>query len=461
MTLFPFFRSKKATPEEAPRPPAPATPEEGVVVGRRFEVETRAARGGMGTIYKARDMRTGRTVALKVRMRGAARRFQREAQALAKLRHPAIVRYVAHGQRRSGDPFLAMEWLDGVELRTRLEDELLSVGDTYALALRISQALGAAHREGIVHRDVTPRNILLVGGLPSQAKLIDFGLVYVDDKETITGVGPVGTAGFVANDRAQGAVIPTPRLDVYSLGCVLFACLTGQVPRRANEPAEASEAWIPVELAWRGVPPALADLIERMIALDPLARPADGDAVFDELLSIVATEHAASAETSRPPPGVRARGDEPFTCFVQAYFRREDDVTGEALHTGATALLQRADAVRRLARVYGGRLELAVGGLVVVALPDQESSGGPPMLLRVRRCIAGLRAIFPHATFDIASCLGAGERRSTRELLGVLQDNDSSQYGERSSSVVECAEPITRPRTKRHVQTLATGESRA
>ena len=127
------------------------------VVAGRFEIERRAASGGMGAIFRALDRVTGEPVALKLVLastdEGAALRFAREGRVLSTLSHPAIVRYVAHGTA-AGQPFLAMEWLDGEDLGSRLARGPLALHDALALVLRAAEALAAAHAAGITHRDV-------------------------------------------------------------------------------------------------------------------------------------------------------------------------------------------------------------------------------------------------------------------------------------------------------------------
>ncbi|MCC7541054.1 MAG: protein kinase, partial [Deltaproteobacteria bacterium] len=152
----------------------------GEIVAGRFELEKLAGRGGMGEVWRARDrLLGGRRVAIK-RMIGAspdeADRFVREARVLEALRSPAIVEHVAHGRLEDGEPFLAMEWLDGCELADRLDHSGLSVDESITVARRIAAALAAAHAHGIVHRDVKPGNVFLPDERLDEAKLLDFGV---------------------------------------------------------------------------------------------------------------------------------------------------------------------------------------------------------------------------------------------------------------------------------------------
>src|SRR5262249_15141049 len=131
----------------------------GELVADRFEVESRASAGGMGAVFRALDRTSGTMIALKV-LHGAwsesLDRFAREARVLSELRHPGIVKYVAHGTTQAGEAYIAMEWLDGEELSRRIAREGLTVAETLRLARRVADALGTAHAKGVVHRDIKP-----------------------------------------------------------------------------------------------------------------------------------------------------------------------------------------------------------------------------------------------------------------------------------------------------------------
>ena len=139
----------------------------GDLVMDRFELERLAGAGGMGEVFRARDRLSGGAVAVKVLYASAPRdleRFQREAQLLAEIVHPRIVKYVAHGIAGSNRPYLAMEWLDGVDLGEHLASKGLSVLASIGLARRVAEALSALHDRGVVHRDVKPSNLFLPDG---------------------------------------------------------------------------------------------------------------------------------------------------------------------------------------------------------------------------------------------------------------------------------------------------------
>ncbi len=200
----------------------------------RFQIEREAGAGGMGTIFRAVDRETGRPVALK-RVRGLdqadRRRFQREGQALAGLRHPGIVRYVDHGVTPEGEAYVAMEWLDGEDLRARLGRAGLTVGETVTLARKVAEALGALHGQGLVHRDVKPGNLFLVDGRVDDVRIIDFGLVRGQASADLTRNGmALGTPAYMSPEQARGRGDVDARTDLFSLGCVMFKCLTGRTP---------------------------------------------------------------------------------------------------------------------------------------------------------------------------------------------------------------------------------------
>lgn|GEM_PF-1437112 len=268
------------------------------VIGR-FTVDRRVAGGGMGVVFQARDETSGETVALKVMRSSAtgsmdsddAERFAREALALRAIQHPAIVRYVDHGEVDGYGSWLAMEWLDGVDLGERLGGPPLAIPDVLEVARRSADALAACHETGVVHRDVKPANLFLVGGAYTELRLIDFGiargagLTREHGRLTQTGAA-VGSPHYMAPEQLRG--VHSPATDVYGLGVTLFQCLTGQHPFSAENPAALLLAIVaePVPDVRRlrpDISPDLALLVERMMAKDPSDRPAGMRAVLAAL----------------------------------------------------------------------------------------------------------------------------------------------------------------------------------
>src|SRR5262245_37218955 len=216
------------------------------LIAGRFEVLGPQARGNMGEVYRARDLETGETVAVKVirRRRSGeevslteadknAARFEREVRIMARLSSPNLPRTIAGGL--DGDrPYLAMEFIDGVTLSSLLdEEERLPVSWAAAIGAQIAQGLDAAHMAGVVHRDLKPSNMMLdASGL---LKVLDFGVgLILDDVDggsrlTSSDV-TVGTARYMALEQATRQGVVTGAADLYALGCVLYEMLTGAPP---------------------------------------------------------------------------------------------------------------------------------------------------------------------------------------------------------------------------------------
>ncbi|MEZ6183572.1 MAG: protein kinase [Planctomycetota bacterium] len=202
----------------------------------RYVLHQVIGRGGMGEVWRAFDPQLGREVALKLLRAGQiparrAERFRREAQALAQLQHPHVIRIHDAGEA-AGRAYLVMELVDGGSLQTRLAQRgPLAPRVAAGLILQLARALAVAHAAGILHRDVKPDNVLLrADGSPV---LTDFGLALAEEDRRLTQTGAfVGTPGYLAPEQGSGARVTAsdPRGDVYSLGATLYACLTGAPP---------------------------------------------------------------------------------------------------------------------------------------------------------------------------------------------------------------------------------------
>jgi tetratricopeptide (TPR) repeat protein len=260
----------------------------------------------MGLVYEAYDAESGRTVALKL-MHGladskSARRFAREAQVLSGLRHPGIVSYVAHGLTDDGQPFLAMEWLEGEDLARRLARHPLAFSEVLLLLHRAAEVLAVAHAQGIIHRDIKPSNLFLCGGKVEELKLLDFGLARVEaSSQPLTGSQSVlGTPGYMAPEQVSSQQDITPSADIFSLGCVLYECLTGQAPFRAPHLAAMLAKILyaePVQLRVLRpeLPIALQGLVDRMLVKAPGQRLKDGQQLLQEVRQLDAPEGASPA----------------------------------------------------------------------------------------------------------------------------------------------------------------------
>ena len=259
----------------------------GRLIDGRYEVRERIAAGGMATVYLALDTRLERLVAVKV-MHAAfggdsgqgefASRFRREAKASARLTHPGLVR--VYDQGTDGDlSYLTMEYVDGENLRARLlHESTLTVGESLALIEAILDALSAAHRLGLVHRDVKPENVLIdEDGRP---KLADFGLARAVTEVTSTSTGTVmGTVAYLAPELVQRGDTDA-RTDIYAVGIMLFEALTGRQPftapsaievatRHVHEDVPAPSTYVP----W--LPAEIDSLVLALASRDPSGRPSN------------------------------------------------------------------------------------------------------------------------------------------------------------------------------------------
>jgi serine/threonine protein kinase len=237
-----------------------------------YEIVDTIGAGGMGKVYKARDTRLDRTVAIKVSAAEFSDRFEREARAVASLNHPNICALYD-----VGPDYLVMEYVEGVKLTGPF-----SLAQSLEYAVQIADALDAAHRKGIVHRDLKPGNIMVTR---TGIKLLDFGLAKVEKppesaEKTITEVGSIlGTPHYMSPEQLQGKEA-TPRSDIFSFGLVLFQMLTGERAFDAENRASVTAAILlaePPPLSSRiaitkPVPPALERIVKRCLAKDPELR---------------------------------------------------------------------------------------------------------------------------------------------------------------------------------------------
>jgi serine/threonine-protein kinase len=281
----------------------------GQLIGERFVLEARAGAGGMGEVWRAREGASGRPVAVKLLLShraSALERFAWEAKLLAEIDHPGIVRYIAHGLVPAGQMYLAMEWLDGCDLRAALERGPLGVDATMELAVRAADALAAIHAHRVLHRDVKPSNLFLVGGRVDGVKLIDFGLArLLDPAWSLTRTGMIlGTPGYAAPEQVDGAELD-PSADVFALGCVLYVCLSGRMPFVGSSAESVHDKVLLDEPPALGelvtaLPPALAELVMTCLSKDPDERPADGRELALRLRGIGVRSGEASGATTTP-----------------------------------------------------------------------------------------------------------------------------------------------------------------
>lgn len=193
----------------------------GTRIGGRFEVIEEMGHGGMARVFRAKDHHTGTDVALKALFgtdSDSTARFVREIRVLSDLRHPAIVRYVAHDVSHEGAAFLAMEWLEGEDLERLLARGPLSAADTVRLGIRVAEALGVAHAREVVHRDVKPSNIFVPERNILRAKVLDFGIARSNGMAVTERGVLVGTVSYMSPEQVSGGDRASPRSDVFEIG---------------------------------------------------------------------------------------------------------------------------------------------------------------------------------------------------------------------------------------------------
>jgi len=274
------------------------------VVEGKYRIEQMLGRGGMGAVYRARDLRLDRLVALKVvrpellEDNDARRRFKREAQIVARLQHPGIVSIYDFGTIAGGGAYLVMELVRGEDLRRVLHREgRLEPARAAKILAAVCGAIEAAHHEGILHRDLKPENILLPGG-EGEAKVLDFGVAkLVEDRgsdqpsephATLTMAGTiVGTPAYMAPEQLR-ADPPDPRTDVFALGVIAYEMIGGELPFSRGSLADVILAQArgarPLIERDAAIPAPLDRAIARALNMDPEERPASPQAFAADVL---------------------------------------------------------------------------------------------------------------------------------------------------------------------------------
>jgi serine/threonine-protein kinase len=280
--------------------------QQGRILGGAYRLVTPIGTGSTGAVYEARHEPSGATVAVKVlreKWRGSygqQRRFQREARAGSMIRHRHIVRLLDAGAEEDGTAWQVLELLHGRELATAVEERPLSVEEAMLLCRQLLEALHAVHLRGYIHRDVKPENVFLVDREDGRlfVKLLDFGiakpLVPTESMPALTEEGVIlGTPHYMAPEQITGDLPVSPASDLWALGAVVFAALTGRPPfyaaqlstllvKIAREPAPS------IALFRSDVPRGFAELIARALRTHPAHRYRDATEMGDDLERCIA-----------------------------------------------------------------------------------------------------------------------------------------------------------------------------
>ena len=362
----------------------------------------------MGVVFVAHDLQTEQRVAIKVLRPDQARqreRFRREVRLLQELSHPGIVRYLAHGETDNGEPYLALEWLDGRSLAEALQSGSMPVADAVALCHRAADALGMAHSRGVLHRDIKPTNLLLQTSDPRSVKLLDFGIAReLGDSTNLTATGAlVGTWSYMSPEQAQAQRDLDPRSDVFSLGCVLFECLTGRRAfggRRSTAVLARVLLEEPplVEELRPEVGPELSRLVGRMLSKDRRERPADGAEVARALADL--DKHSAEQ-------GARAqqltRRERRVISIVVCGAPATAAITVEvgARSSGSPSA---PSTLRSTIERVGGRIDRLMDGTMVTVVPPGASTVDG--VYAAASCALAVHQTHPDVAVAVATGLG-------------------------------------------------------
>ena len=354
------------------------------LIAGRYRLEGRLGSGGMSTVQLGLDERLERKVAVKLLAEHLAddpafvSRFKHEALAAARLVHPNIVQVFDSGlDEASHRHFIVMEYVEGASCAELLRDRgRLPAAEVAKIAADAAEGLDYAHRNGVIHRDVKPGNLLVSdSGL---VKLADFGIAKATEQSSVTQVGSVlGTAAYLAPEQARGEEAD-PRCDIYALGVVAYQLTAGRLPYEATSLSELALKQQQVH------PPSLVELdptipvwfsnaVDSALALDPAARPQEAA----QLAAMLRGEAAAPrTSATRVLTGVRASSAAPKTSIVEPLSPRPPQERNQPTGS-AQAVPSDAQAKRRRAVAAVGVIAVLAAGAGTAVVLTQPSSTGP------------------------------------------------------------------------------------
>jgi tetratricopeptide (TPR) repeat protein len=423
----------------------------GLIAGR-FRLQDVVASGGMGEVYRARDVVSHLQVCVKLLRAGEDRegeRFVQEAKILSALQHPAIVRYLAHGTV-GGDRYLVMEWLEGEDLARRLEREPASLVDTVILLKQASEALAYAHSHEVIHRDIKPHNLFLLDRKISQLKVLDFGIARLANAgRRLTRTGNlVGTPGYLAPETVDGNGTVDGRADIFSLGCVAHECLTGKPTFRGHEPGVLLAKLMledPPHLSdvVPDVPKVVGDLVARMLSKNPERRPTAAQV----LRTLVAMGDLSDGGVHLHAQDTQLTVvEQRVSCIVMATVgpRHSGEAPAPAVEK-ITAVLSPpgqaptlAELEARLALRFTAKTYLLPGQKMVVTLPEGTVASDQAVL--AARCALLIHQHLPDSAVVVA--LGVA-RLSRRSAMGSVIDAAAALLGKTTAGRVRVEDSVT------------------
>lgn len=337
------------------------------MVLNRYELIERIGSGGFSTVYRARDHKMGRDVAVKAvrRTEELSDRATREARAAAQLGHPHIVTVFELAEDED-EVYLVSELVQGDTLTCRIADGSLSDRDCLDVALQVLDALDHAHQRGVIHRDIKPDNIMLAGDGPLRVKVMDFGIAQLENTQRITRQGDVvGTISYMSPEQADGFTVDSAT-DVYSAALTLYECLSGSHPFRGGTAAEIvgriQAGAPPLSQARPDLPQELSDLLDEAMEPDPRLRIGLKSLVvgLEEVLPELSPDDRATT--------VMRRADQSRPSAYQDLANRYGYVAARAANGALAALLGWAALYGTDLYPAAWRLPLLLASALMVAL---------------------------------------------------------------------------------------------
>ncbi|HEY6178169.1 MAG TPA: protein kinase [Kofleriaceae bacterium] len=392
----------------------------GSILEGRFQIEEMIGAGGMGIVARARDLHSGRDIAVKILHNvnpsiHEQERFAREARVLSTLHHPGIVSYVARGQTPQGEHFLVMEWLTGEDLQQRLQRQHLTVSESLALVRGVARALHEVHDHGLIHRDLKPSNLFLRDRDVAKVTLIDFGIARQDIRlhdQPLTKTGQVvGTLEYMAPEQARGQQDLAPSADIFALGCILFTCLVG-VPPFSSEYIAATLAKVLFEdppdlkILRPDLPDSLTDLVARMLAKAPASRIANGKMLSEALSELGDVSDLGTPSGLVQVPRAPAIRDElGLVSVIVAAERSSNQATLDQAEQ--PTLAARHGSLHSEILMFGAHSELLVDGSLVAAMKQTSTSTATDQAVQAARCALFIHERWPLANIAVTTGLGA------------------------------------------------------
>ena len=467
----------------------------GKLIKGRYNVINKIGEGGMGSVYLAEQVSIGRKVALKVLNGSYASddefisRFRREARLAASLNHRNIVTIYDFDQGNDGSLFIAMEYLEGTKLSDVIRrDGSLEINRAVRLAAQIAEGLNVAHVNGVIHRDIKPDNVMVVGKRSAEEiKLMDFGIARMMDTGTttpnLTRAGMImGTPAYMAPEQAEGATV-SEKTDIYALGIVLYEMLSGSVPFKASTPSavlikQLQEIPMPLRKLRREVPSGLESLVMRALEKKPQKRPRDMREVAEELQKIDIAHVANEAQKTVIGTKATERSDSGWLNDFRKWVALTKSARAPILSAAILLVLllsaggywfskrdqndttpshkstRDAEKVLPLSAlsIQGGKQELRVGEKTLLTVAGKRSDGGD---------IGHLANVVWRSTDDSVIAVNAnGEAEARKEGVANISAHSEGISSASLRLLVKPAEPPISTRVENHIKVAQASRDR-